>query len=208
MSDATPPPMDTNAPQRTAPSDSVLIIRCQHGDREAFNLLVQRYERVVFNFAYRLAGGYDDANDVAQEAFVRAYSAIHTFRGDAAFSTWLFRITTNIYLDEKKRRKLRNYASLDDLVSLEDSSVGRQIEDTSPTPADIVTANERSGIIAKAIQGLPDMQRAMVVLYHIEHKAYDEIADILDLPIGTVKSRLNRARLALKDKLYEYRELF
>jgi RNA polymerase sigma-70 factor (ECF subfamily) len=198
----------SGSPPSPSPSDRVLITRCQRGDIEAFNLLVQRYERVVFNFAYRLAGNYDDANDVAQDAFVRAYSAIHTFRGDSAFSTWIFRITTNLYLDEKKRRKTRNATSLDEVIALEESSVERQIEDPSPTPEEVLTNNERSDLIAKAIQSLPEFQRTMVVLYHVENKAYEEIAEIMDLPIGTVKSRLNRARLALKDKLSELLELF
>lgn len=224
MSDATPVSPGSGAAQNASgsesaahqkssaagapsPSDRILITRCQRGDVEAFNLLLQRYERVVFNFAYRLAGNYDDANDVAQEAFVRAYNAIHTFRGDAAFSTWIFRITTNVFLDEKKRRKNRNYTSLDEVVELEESSVGRQIEDPAPNPEEILTANERTQLIGRAVQSLPEHQRTMVVLYHVQHKAYEEIAQIMDLPIGTVKSRLNRARLALKDKLSEIKEL-
>jgi RNA polymerase sigma-70 factor (ECF subfamily) len=190
------------------PPDRVLIARCQRGDIEGFNLLVQRYERVVYNFAYRLTGNYDDANDIAQEAFVRAYNAIHTFRGDAAFSTWIFRITTNVYLDEKKKRKSHPQVSLDDYIETEESSIGRQVEDPSPSPEELLTDKERSAFITKAIHSLPDFQRTMVVLYHVEHKSYEEIAEVMDLPIGTVKSRLNRARLALKEKLSGLKELF
>jgi RNA polymerase sigma-70 factor (ECF subfamily) len=215
MSDVTPASAHPDAPQDVTrsdsapwPSDRNLIARCQRGDNEAFNLLVQRYERVVFNFAYRLAGNYDDANDVAQEAFVRAYSAMCTFRYDAAFSTWIFRITTNIFLDERKRRKIRNFTSLDEVVELDESSVGRQIEDPSPTPEETVTSNERAGLITKAIQSLPEFQRTMIVLYHVERKSYEEIAEVMELPIGTVKSRMNRARLALKETLSEFKELF
>ncbi|HEY3328666.1 MAG TPA: sigma-70 family RNA polymerase sigma factor [Capsulimonadaceae bacterium] len=190
------------------PPDRLLIGRCQRGDVEAFNLLIQRYERVVYNFAFRLSGNYDDANDIAQDAFVRAYNAIGSFRGDAQFSTWIFRITTNVYLDEKKKRKAHPQSSLDEYIETEESSMGRQVEDPSPTPEEIVTDNERSQFITKAIQSLPEFQRTMVVLYHVEHKSYEEIADIMELPIGTVKSRLNRARLALKEKLSALKELF
>lgn len=189
-------------------SDRLLVRRCQRGDVEAFNLLVQRYEHVVFNFAFRLAGNYDDANDIAQEAFVRAFTAIGSFRGDAAISSWIFRITTNVFLDERKRRRTRQHLSLDDVVELEESSVARQIEDPAPKPEEVVIGHERASMIGEAIQSLPDFQRTMIVLYHVEHKAYDEIAVIMDLPIGTVKSRLNRARVALKDKLSGIRELF
>lgn len=190
------------------PADRSLILRCQRGDVEAFNLLVQRYEKVVYNFAYRLTNNYDDANDVAQDAFVRAYNAIGSFRGDAAFSTWLFRITTNVYLDEKKKQKAHPVQSLDEFIELEESAVGRQVEDPSPGPEEVVADKDRSQIIAKAIGSLPDFQRAMVVLYHVNHRSYEEIADIMKLPIGTVKSRLNRARIAMKEKLSEVRELF
>lgn len=189
-------------------SDLTLIHRSQEGDLTAFNQLVERYEKVVYNFAYRLTGSYDDASDVAQDAFVRAFNAIRSFRGDAAFTTWLFRITTNVFLDEKKKAKSRPHQSLDEYVELEESSVGRQIEDPSPTPEDAVTAKERTQVLANAIASLPDYQRAMVLLYHIHQKSYEEIAEMMELPIGTVKSRLNRARLALKDKLSGMTEFF
>ncbi len=189
-------------------SDRSLIHRCQQGDLNAFNELVQRYEKVVYNFAYRLTGSYDDANDVAQDAFVRAYNAIRSFRGDSAFSTWLFRITTNVFLDEKKKTRSRPQQSLDEYIELEESSVGRQIEDPSPTPEEILGDKERGEVLANAIASLPDYQRAMVLLYHVHEKSYEEIAEMMKLPIGTVKSRLNRARLALKDKLSGMKDFF
>lgn len=189
-------------------SDRTLIHRCQQGDMNAFNELVQRYEKVVYNFAYRLTGSYDDANDVAQDAFVRAYNAIRSFRGDSAFSTWLFRITTNVFLDEKKKTRSRPQQSLDEYIELEESSVGRQIEDPSPTPEEILGDKERGEVLANAIASLPDYQRAMVLLYHVHERSYEEIAEMMKLPIGTVKSRLNRARLALKDKLSGMKDFF
>lgn len=189
-------------------SDQILIQRSQQGDLAAFDQLVGRYEKLVYNFAYRLTGNYDEASDVAQDAFVRAFNAIRSFRGDAAFSTWLYRITTNVFLDEKKKARSRPHQSLDEYIELEESSIGRQIEDPSETPEEIVTGKERSQVLANAIATLPDYQRAMVLLYHVHQKSYEEIAETMNLPIGTVKSRLNRARLALKDKLSGMTEFF
>ena len=195
---------------RTAVSaeEKALIERCKRGDLAAFNDLVRKYEKQVYNFAYRLTGNYDDANDVAQDAFLRVFNAIGSFRGDASFSTWLFRITTNVFLDERKRAKAHPQASLDEYLELGESSVTRQIEDPSPTPEAVLEESERAQILSKAISDLPEYQRAMVTLYHGQQKSYEEIAEIMDLPIGTVKSRLNRARLALKEKLSGLRELF
>ncbi len=188
--------------------ERAIIERCKRGDLGAFNELVKKYEKQVYNFAYRLTGNYDDANDIAQEAFLRVYNAINSFRGDASFSTWLFRITTNVFLDERKRARAHPHSSLDEYVDLEESSVSRQIEDTSPTPDLVTEGKERTEILQDAIQSLPDYQRAVVTLYHTQQKSYEEIAEIMDQPIGTVKSRLNRARLALKEKLSPLRELF
>ena len=188
--------------------EKALIERCKRGDLAAFNDLVRKYEKQVYNFAYRLTGNYDDANDVAQDAFLRVFNAIGSFRGDASFSTWLFRITTNVFLDERKRAKAHPQASLDEYLELGESSVTRQIEDPSPTPEAILEESERAQLLSNAVRDLPEYQRAMVTLYHGQQKSYEEIAEIMDLPIGTVKSRLNRARLALKEKLSGLRELF
>ena len=188
--------------------EKALIERCKRGDLAAFNDLVRKYEKQVYNFAYRLTGNYDDANDVAQDAFLRVFNAIGTFRGDASFSTWLFRITTNVFLDERKRARAHPQASLDEYLELGESSVTRQIEDPSPTPEAVLEESERAQLLQKAVENLPENQRAMVTLYHGQQKSYEEIAEIMDLPIGTVKSRLNRARLALKEKLSGLRELF
>lgn len=188
--------------------ESALIERCKQGDLSAFDDLVRRYERQVFNFAYRMTGNYDDACDIASEAFVKVFNAIDSFRGDANFSTWLFRIVTNLYLDERKRSKAHMTIPLDEYIDLEENSVTRQIEDPAPGPLERVQLSERSKALERAINSLPDYQRIMVTLYHTQGQSYEEIAEIVGLPIGTVKSRLNRARLALRDKLQPVLELF
>jgi RNA polymerase sigma-70 factor (ECF subfamily) len=187
--------------------DRTLIARAQSGDIGAFNDLIQKYEKPVFNFAYRLTSHYDDAHDVAQDAFVRAFNAINSFRGDASFTTWLFRITTNVFLDERKKRKAHPVQSLDEYVQHNESTLTRQVEDHAPGPEAITTDKERIAVLNHAIQQLPEYQRTMVVMYHMEQKSYEEIAEVMEVPIGTVKSRLNRARLALKDLLTSDREL-
>lgn len=201
--------MRQSRPRATVSAEErALIERCKRGDLAAFNDLVRKYEKQVYNFAYRLTGNYDDANDVAQDAFLRVFNAIGTFRGDSSFSTWLFRITTNVFLDERKKAKAHPQSSLDEYLELGESSVARQIEDPSPTPEAVLEEAERALLLQKAVGDLPEYQRAMVTLYHGQQKSYEEIAEIMDLPIGTVKSRLNRARLALKEKLSGIRELF
>lgn len=188
--------------------ERILMDRCKSGDKNAFNTLVQIYEKRVYNLAYRLSGHYDDANDISVDAFIRVFQALPQFRGDAHFSTWLYRIVTNVYLDRRKRMRNKQHLSLEEYIELEENSVSRQIEDPSPTPFLIAENNERSKLLQNAISTLPDYQRAMVVLYHTEGKSYEEIASILELPVGTVKSRLNRARLALRTKLEPLKELF
>ena len=181
--------------------EKLLIARCKQGDKDAFDSLIRSYERKVYNYAFRLCGNYDLANDVASEAFIRVYNSLGSFRGDSSFITWLFRITTNVYLDEKKRQRSRPQESLDEMLELDESTVVRQIEDPSPGPQARAEGHERTALLQKAISSLPDYQRMMIVLYHTEGRSYEEIAVTLDLPIGTVKSRLNRARLSLREQL-------
>jgi len=184
--------------------ERLLIERSRRGDAAAFDTLVRRYEKSLYNTAYRLTGSYDDASDLAQEAFVRAWNNLRSFRGDASFSTWLYRIVTNAFLDERKRRRARPQRSLEEALTAD----ARQFEDPGPSPQDRVEERERRQILEQAIAGLPPPQRVLIVLYHTENRSYEEIAAILSLPMGTVKSRLNRARLALKNKLAPVAELF
>lgn len=188
--------------------DRRLIDRSRRGDNDAFDQLVRRHERTVYNVAYRLTNSHDDAADIAQEAFVRAWNNLRSFRGDAQFSTWIHRIVTNAFLDDRKRRRARPTRSLDEAVELDESSVARQFEDPAPGPEAVAEGEERRAVLERAIATLPEAQRVMVVLFHTQGLAYEEIAEITHLPMGTVKSRLNRARLALRDRLGAAAELF
>lgn len=190
-----------------AVEDQRLVQRVQSGDFGAMDELVERHYRSVFNLAFRLSGNYDDAQDVVSEAFIRVHNALPNFRGEANFTTWLYRIVKNVFLDERKKQRIRSHSSLEEMVDLEDSAVSRQIEDPLPGPQSLVERGERAETIQRAVQTLPEAQRVMVALYHFNHRSYEEIAEVMGLPIGTVKSRLNRARLALKSKLHDMKEL-
>jgi RNA polymerase sigma-70 factor (ECF subfamily) len=187
--------------------DSELVRRARTGDRQAMEYLVTRHYKNVFNLAFRLSNNYDDAQDIVTEAFIRVQNALPSFRGDANFTTWLYRIVKNVFLDERKKQRVRSHSSLEDMVELEDNTVARQVEDPRPGPEWVVEQHERATIVQQAVGQLPANQRLMIALYHFHHRSYDEIAEIMGLPIGTVKSRLNRARLALKNKLNPDREL-
>ncbi len=190
-----------------ADEDARLIARARGGDSAAENELVERHYRNVFNLAFRLSGNYDDAQDIVIDAFVRVHNALPSFRGDANFTTWLYRIVKNVFLDERKKQRIRSHSSLEEMVELEDSSISRQVEDPKPGPHQNVERRERAELIQQAVLSLPENQRLMIGLYHFQHRSYEEIAEVMGLPIGTVKSRLNRARLALKNKLHSDREL-
>lgn len=184
-----------------------LLRLAREGDNDAIDQLLQEHFKSIYNLAYRLTGNYDDAQDVISEAFLRVYNALPRFRGDANFSTWLYRIVMNVFLDERKKRRLRQHDSLEAMVQLDEGEVQRQIEDDSPGPVEAIERGEEAVIVQRAVLALPEAQRTMIALYHFQELSYEEIAAIMKLPIGTVKSRLNRARLALKSKLQGQREL-
>ena len=188
--------------------DLVLIERTKAGDRAAFNDLIYRYESRAYQYAYRLTSSSEEASDIVSDAFLRVFNAIHNFKGQSAFTTWLYRIITNCYLDSRKKERSRPVVSLDSAVATDEGEFERQVEDTGATPDEEVEKKERERLVQRALLRIPDYQRAMLVMYHVENLSYEEIAEALDLPIGTVKSRLNRARLSLRDQLARDRELF
>ncbi len=186
--------------------DQELVAKAKNGDRASFDALVREHYRLVYNTAYRMMSDHEAAEDATQAAFVRAYRAIERFRGTAAFSTWLYRIVTNVCLDMLRRRR-------DDVDSLEieydeDDTHKRPLPDESAEPASHAQQTERQRIVHEAIGRLTAEYRAVIVLYDIRGFSYDEISDILDVPLGTVKSRLSRARDALKDEIGPSLELF
>jgi len=178
-----------------------IIQRCKQGDREAWDLLIARYEKSVYKFAYTLSRNYDDAADIAGQVFVRLYENIHTFRNDSHFTSWLFCIVRNVYVDTCIRAPHRSHLSLDDGMEYEGDRLVREIVDPSPTPEACSIESERQELLSKAIRHLPEYQRRMMVMYHGENRSYEEIAQLTGLSLGTVKSRLSRARQMLRERL-------
>jgi RNA polymerase sigma-70 factor (ECF subfamily) len=190
------------------PDDSVLISRSQRGDRQAFDDLIRKHEKRAYQYAFRLTSNPEEAGDVVADAFVRVYSALQNFKGQSAFTTWLYRILTNCFLDMRKREKSRPTTSLEAALVTDEGDLERQVEDDAPTPHQEAEKSERERAVERAVDHLPEYQKAMITMYHVENLSYEEIADALDLPIGTVKSRLNRARLSLRELLESDEELF
>ncbi|MBI5707753.1 MAG: sigma-70 family RNA polymerase sigma factor [Armatimonadetes bacterium] len=188
--------------------DQVLIERAQKGDRSAFDDLIRKHERRAYQYACRLTSNPEEAADVVADAFVRVNNALPNFKGQSAFTTWLYRILTNCFLDLKKKEKSRQTVSLEATLQTTDGELDRQVEDEDPSPHEQAETSERQRALEEAVSQLPEYQRAMIVMYHGEGLAYEEIAESLDLPIGTVKSRLNRARLSIRELLADRMELF
>lgn len=188
--------------------DQMLISRAQKGDRSALDQLILTYQTRAYQYAFRLTRNTDEASDIVAEAFIRVYNAIGHFKGQSSFSTWLYRIVTNCFLDARKRDKSRAVVSLDAPVQPGGQEGSRQIMDDGPDPYELSEAGVRGDRIQRALAKLPEYQRAMIVMFHLEMLAYEEISQSLDLPIGTVKSRMNRARLALREILEKEQELF
>ncbi len=188
-----------------APGDEALIASNRRGGKEAFGELVALHEDRVYGLAYRLTGNRDDAAEVAQEAFLKAWRAFGSFRGDSSFYTWLFRITVNTARSRQRFRAVRpNEISLDAVpVDNEDDrqSLSRRLAADGEDPVDAVARDEHRKLVEQAIGRLNRDQRMLIVLRDIEGRNYKEISDLLDCPRGTVKSRLHRARMALRDLL-------
>jgi RNA polymerase sigma-70 factor, ECF subfamily len=188
--------------------DNILIEKAQRGDRNALNELIRKYQERAYQYAFRLTRNPEEAADVVSDAFVRVNNAVKNFKGNSAFSTWLYRIVTNCYLDQRKKDKSKQTVSLDATLQYEEDEISREIEDPGKTPDELVERNYREALLQKALNRLPEFQKAMIVMFHAEQLSYEEIAESLDLPLGTVKSRLNRARISLREILEQDEELF
>lgn len=188
-------------------SEKSLLERAKAGEITAFEQLIESYQRKIFNIALRMLGNHDDANDLAQEVLIRIYKSIKSFKEQSSFSTWIYRITTNVCLDEIRKRKNKKTISLDEEIKLDDGDIKRQIESDEPSPEDMAEKHELKRIVNDAIAMLSDEHRVAIILRDMQGLSYEEIAEALKLPEGTVKSRINRARQSLKYILGSKREL-
>jgi RNA polymerase sigma-70 factor, ECF subfamily len=178
--------------------DHRLIAECLRGDTAAFGVLVRRYQERLFNTAYRMVGNAEDAYDVVQEAFLSAYQSLDSFKGDSLFFTWLYRIAVNTAISLKRKQRA--------VVSIDAGRNGEQgIEPLDPSdlsrPGHALEQAEQERRIQQALSRLSPEHRAVLVMKDMEGQKYEMIAEILDVPIGTVRSRLHRARLELRELL-------
>lgn len=195
---------DTTINPERSEDDATLVKGVQTGDTAAFDNLVLRYKDRVFNLCYRILGDFHEADDSAQETFLKVFRSIKGFRFDAAFSTWLYRVAVNTC---KNRLKSSEYRRKNMTISLENpgySGTGappREIRDNGDSPGNHVEKKERIRQVQEAVNALPPDQKTVVTLRDIQGFSYEEIADITGLNLGTVKSRLSRARLGLREQL-------
>jgi len=185
-------------------NDEILIEKIKEGDIDAFEVLISRYEARVYTIAYRYIGNYNDASDLAQEALIRVYRSIYSFRGDSSFLTWLYRVVTNVCKDELRRRAREKTVSMDEL---EERGLTPAVEPGHRSLEDFILRKEWQDEVQEVLNTLSEEHRAVVIMRDIQGYSYEEIAHFLECSLGTVKSRLNRARSTLKDRLIERKEL-
>lgn len=181
-------------------NDYEIVARAKDGDKKAYDELTLMYKDAVFSIVYRMVHNQQEAEDLTQEAFIKAYNSISHFNEEYAFSTWLFKIATNNCIDFFRKRKLKTY-SMDKSIKYKDEEIQQEYADSEPTADKTLLAKEKSKTIRQAIDQLPGKYRTAIVLRHHDEKSYEEIADILNLPLGTVKARIFRAREMLKKLL-------
>ena len=180
-------------------NEILLISRARGGDRDAFGELVEQYRDNVYRLAYRMCGNAYDADEAAQEAFVAAWRALPNFRGDAKFSTWLYRLPTNAAIDVMRREKRHQTVGDGEMI---------EVADDADSPQETVERTEQQEAVQKALSTLSEEYREVLLLRYMEELDYAEIAEVLQLPSGTVKSRINRAKAALKTALLKSGNIF
>jgi RNA polymerase sigma-70 factor, ECF subfamily len=182
--------------------DRELVGRARRGDREAFTQLIVQYQVPLYNMALRMVGGRDDAADIAQEAFLRAWQKIRTLR-DAPFKSWLFQIAANLCYDHYRRGRRYGLMPEDDQSG---KVVGLGI--ATPDPQERAEANERNRLVRESIAALDHDMRMAIILRDVNGMSYEEISMVLRIPLGTVKSRIARARIAVQERLQQHPDLF
>jgi RNA polymerase sigma-70 factor, ECF subfamily len=186
-------------------SDELSLVQAaKSGDIQAFEALVKRYDRNVFRIAQHITQNREDAEDVVQDAFLKAYSNLEQFQGQSKFYTWLVRIAVNEALMKLRRRRPERTVSLDQEVQTDEDTMPREVADWSPNPEQQYSQAELKEILGRTIQGLPPSFRTVFVLRDVEGLSTEETAEALNLSIPAVKSRLLRARLQLRERLSKY----
>lgn len=173
--------------------DSKLIAQCLGGNNNAFNILVERYQRPIYQYCARILGNADDASDAVQDCFIKVFYALSSFRSDSPFMPWLFRIARNACIDITRNRTRRNMSSIDEIEETRGSLPSNQ-----PSPEEHMLKTEADQTVRDAIQRLPERYRTAITLFHINQLSIKEISQAMDRPEGTVKSDLHHAREMLR----------
>jgi RNA polymerase sigma-70 factor (ECF subfamily) len=184
--------------------DATLVAQTREGDARSFSELVRRYEGKIFRLAQHVTQNREDAEDVLQETFLKAYEHLDQFRGDSKFYTWIVRIAVNQALMKLRRRKSDKAVSLDESIDTGEDTIVREIAAWDEDPEQRFSREELGGILDSAVQSLEPLYRSVFVLRDIEDLSTEETAEALDLSVPAVKSRLLRARLQLREKLTRY----
>lgn len=191
----------------TQTAEAALIERCKAGDRAAFDELISQHQERILNTAFRLMGNYEEALDLAQEVFLSCFRKIGSFKGDSALSTWLYRITVNTAKNRWKYQQSRGMnktTSLDAPLDADDEERVKQYPDQQPTPRKVATDREAMSVLDRQLSGLNEEYREVLTLRYIEENSYEEIAEMLGISLGTVKSRIHRARHELRGRMQEF----
>lgn len=187
--------------------DDVLVKRAMGGDEQAYTELVEKYQRALYFHILKMIKDKEQVNDLVQEAFVKAFDNLNSYSTNYAFSTWLYRIATNHTIDYLRKKKLKTL-SIDEPMKTKDGEMQMQLEDESAGTDRNIIRKQRQDIVQNAIEDLPSKYRKVIEMRHMEEKSYQEIADVLDLPLGTVKAHIFRARELLYKALKDKREKF
>jgi len=178
--------------------EAILLDGALAGSVQAFEKLVSLYSKSIYNYCYRMTGNKEDAEDVTQEVFIKAYRSLHWFKRNSRFSTWLYRIAYNACIDLHRRKRFVYIPIASDMG---DSDKVKEIASEGPSLEEVVLSNERKHLVQSAIAKLPPKYRTVILLREIEGLSYDEIAGVLNIPLGTVKSYISRAREELRVSL-------
>lgn len=201
---------DTNTVRENASSSSLeddkFVKRAIEGDQDAYKELMDKYQKPLYFHVLKMVRNHEQVEDLVQEAFMKAFNNLNSYNTNYAFSTWLYRITTNHTIDYLRKKKLKT-TSINDPVKTKDGEMEIQISDDAETDRDIIR-KERKKIIHNAINDLPKKYRRVIEMRHLQELSYQEIADQLDLPLGTVKAHIFRAREMLYKELIDKREKF
>jgi RNA polymerase sigma-70 factor, ECF subfamily len=181
----------------TPDPDLRLLERCRQGDAQAFETLFRKYQTYVYNISLGMLGNGEDAADITQETFLRLHRNLKSFRGDASFSTWLYRVAVNLCITELRRRGRSKFQFLEDVAHDEDATL---TEEMGPSPDEAIQLEEERRVVHQVLRTLPPDYRAIMVLRHFQQLAYEEIAEVLGLSLSQVKTRLFRARKMFKDR--------